>query len=351
MKKLILLLVVNTLFLNAQIGIDSLTRSTFKTNYSIPDNPAYNLLGNQPSTIMRNSKIQPISLVTEFLNGTSFSLPKSIGIEIAPYLLTSPSQSFKHYKENFILNHTAISFGTQKDSSNVSYVAIGLKVTIVDRTDPSQDSNFTIKVISRLKQDAKLREKIMDEYMRLNAISDPYELGSPEHIKKLKLFISNKVEEMTDIKKITETFQNENWNKLKIDFALGILNKTNIGRIDSMELNKLGSWMTISAPLISGSNTQNVLGLNYNFTKNNEIHSVYLSDRVYVGTNKLKGFLEGQLNYNSFKNDLGYLANIGAECNVFGSFWAEFAFGVHKNLETGEKGVFNSNFNIKYSLF
>lgn len=334
-----------------QTGVDSLTRSAFKTNYSIPDNPAYNLLGNQPSTILRNSKIQPISLVTEFLSGTSLTIPKSLGIEIAPYQLFSPSQSFKNYRNNYILNHTAISIGTQKDSNNISHLSMGLKITLLDRTDPSQDSSFTKKVISRLKLDIKLREKLIEEYMLINGITDPFDLGSKEHEVKLKSYINSKIGELSDIKKITEAYQNENWNKLKIDFAIGVLNKTNTGRVDSLEINKIGTWVTASMPLIKGSNTQNIIGLNYNFTKNNEIHSIYLSDRIYVGTNRLKGFVEGQINYNSFKNDIGYLANIGADFNLFGSFWTEFAFGIHKNLETGDKGVFNSNFNIKYALF
>lgn len=352
MKHLFILLsTFITYQIHGQVQLDSSLIKTFKTNYAVPDQPGFLLLGGQPSKIFRNSKILPLSLITEFFDGTRLTLPKSLGVEIAPYQLIQMNQSFQNYNKNYILNHTAISLGTIKDSNGISNIAIGLKMTLLDKTDPNRDPVYTKKVIAKLRQDVKNRERLINEYMEKNGITDPFELGNEMHNKKLKTYLAEKMSDLQEIKKMSEEYQNEHWNKLKIDLAVGALNSTHNGSLDSLQFSKFGTWLTMSSPLLKNSQSQNVLGIHYGFIQNDAIHTLSISDRVYFGSNKLKGFIEGQANYNTRYNGLGYLTNLGGEYNILGSIWLDFSFGIYKDLETGNTGRFNSVFHLRYSMF
>lgn len=122
---------------------DSLTKSTllekYRFDFAVPDQPAFNILGVNPSNILRPANVSEVAvIVSDLFKDKSLFIPKSISVEVAPFLLIkSGTITFQDYINNTWFNSLRVSVGTTNKSSGADSkynLAIGLRSTIIDNS-------------------------------------------------------------------------------------------------------------------------------------------------------------------------------------------------------------------------
>lgn len=116
---------------------------------SVPESPAFTVLGVSPETVIRPES--PRTFASSLLNGVdqNGNFQTGVAIDTAPYMLFAGNKvTLKQYREHFptrMLARTQVSFATTKgttDSDQSARLALGFRVTIVDRGDPRRDRTF-----------------------------------------------------------------------------------------------------------------------------------------------------------------------------------------------------------------
>ena len=123
-----------------------------KAFVNLPDTPAFKALGSEPSNLLLPSKPDELSAVfSEFYQGNHFIIPKDIAFEFAPALLFKKEPiTLNEFIDNQVLYTSRISIGTKRDSTGLSRLAFGLRISPIDETNLQNNRNY-------LSRSAKLR--------------------------------------------------------------------------------------------------------------------------------------------------------------------------------------------------
>jgi hypothetical protein len=120
---------------------------------SVPDSPAFTVLGLTPDTVTRPAT--PRELASSLLSGVdqNGNFQTGVAVDTSPYLLFyGNGVSLPHYQQSRViqfLTHTQFSFATTKgtsDSDKSAKFAAGLSITIFDKGDARLDRAFTAKL-------------------------------------------------------------------------------------------------------------------------------------------------------------------------------------------------------------
>jgi hypothetical protein len=123
---------------------------------SVPDSPAFTVLGLTPNTITRPAT--PRELASSLLNGVdqNGNFQTGVAVDTAPYLLFyGNGVTLKQYQDSpviQVLARTQVSFATTKGTSDAdksAKIAAGLSITIFDRGDARLDKVFTAKLADK----------------------------------------------------------------------------------------------------------------------------------------------------------------------------------------------------------
>jgi hypothetical protein len=84
--------------------------------------------------------------------------------------------------------------------------------------------------------------------------------------------------------------------------------------------------------------------------------NAFLNSRLYIGTNRIKGFGELQYSYLQFEESNHLLMTLGGEINPIDGIWLEFYAGMERNTDlniNSSVAKFNLRFSIpeKFKLF
>jgi len=126
-----------------------------KAFVNLPDTPAFKALGSEPSNLLLPSKPDELSAVfSEFYQGNQFIIPKDIAFEFAPALLFKKEPiSLNEFNKDPVLNSARISIGTKRDSSGLSRLAFGLRISPIDKVDLRKNMGY-------LKKSTKLKTSV-----------------------------------------------------------------------------------------------------------------------------------------------------------------------------------------------
>ncbi|HEU4796350.1 MAG TPA: hypothetical protein VFT02_12010 [Pyrinomonadaceae bacterium] len=130
-------------------GTDSDNITQRQVDLSVPESPAFTVLGVTPETVTRPTT--PREFATSFLNGVDQqgNFQTGLAMDFVPYLTffggqTSLSSYSKSRVERF-LARTQVSFATTKgasDDDKSSRLALGLRLTLFDKGDPRLDTQL-----------------------------------------------------------------------------------------------------------------------------------------------------------------------------------------------------------------
>lgn len=356
--------------------VDSLTLSKLKLNFAVPDMPAFKSLGTESSDLLRPSTVQALAITTsEFYQDRKLLLPQAFAMEISPSLLINAKKGpveLRKYAKRAVLNSLRFSLGSSKDSSlspsgrNLSF---GLRISLIDKGDLTTDTSYQASLSVALE---RFRKNVSNVSLKEFAISKNIDITGDawEDLivsdKKLKaefdVYLANEEEEsqkvfLEELAKLKEDYRKKYWNATKLDFAAAILSSSPDSLVKNIRFNRAELWLTWAQKV--GENGQFLLGANaktvknlldtVKATQNNSYFNLSIPARYLLGTNRVKGFVEGQYSYIGELKENKFLLNLGAELNIIDGVWVNVYGGLDYNKSVGST-TFVTNFNLKLTL-
>jgi hypothetical protein len=375
MKK-ITLIILSLLFLFlygfAQEESEELVKN-FRLDFAVPDHPAFKLMNETPSDILRPSSVNDLSVITSnFMSGNSIVLPQSFAMEVAPILLAKANNiTLSEYEKNKVWHSLRVSLGTEKQSYETfeQYnLSIGAKITVIDKGDIKADKDYISELSNLLADVTKDQNDLKLEYLESEGKTTTDMAFDSELTKEVEAYIAEQLEVQKKdyplkIKELKQKYKEQNWNKHKLDFAAAVLNNSPDSLAKNIQFGTLGLWTTIALPLkkwgqvLIGasyyySNFDSIAGENMEIEKYN-LNRISLTSRLYFGTNRIKGFLEGQYYMqNLTETTNNALLNLGAELNLVNGIWVNFNAGYNFNdiFMEGSTSTMFTSFDIRFQL-
>lgn len=329
------------------MNLDSLVKLNF--NYAIPDLPAFNALETEPSNLLRPSSSKDFSIVAnEFFDGKNIVIPKAIAIEIAPIkLMKQNSLTLSDYQKSPALYNMRISIGSLRDTSNISKVAIGIRTTLIDKSDIKSKENIE-KVYAFLNKKVMAKNKFIDDQLDIMDISEEEYAESPEIQSKIDSLYS--ALQSTTLKAyLKEHSKYNNWNEEKLDIALSLVGNSPDSIFQNIRFNSLVFWVTYANAI--GKNGQILLGGNTRYYNENstKYFDITIPVRYYYGSNFLKGYIEGQYSYKQNVKSSYITYRMGCEYHLHKGLWLNFGAGVANDI-TSNSSKFVSNVKFVYAI-
>ena len=314
-----------------------------KTKFAVPDAPAFNMLDESPGNILRPSSVKDIAVGFSNFLGTDnkITLPKSFAVEFAPGLLINGQNlTLKKYRENAWLYRLRLSVATSRmdNSATATNLAIGLRVTINDESDPRTSDKY-IEEATKLSSD--LLELIDARRRELGPMATIAEIENDQTLIDAKKDL---------IAKFKKKWLEDKWNKNISELAVAIKSSSRDSLAQNLAISKFSFWFTSAfgfedwGQFLIGANA----GSEKDLLTNKFQSSGSIVSRFYVGLNNYKVFfqIEGALVENSKSK---WLFNLGLEMRVAENLWAEFTAGIVNNDKSGESS-FVTDFKLKFGI-
>lgn len=371
------------------IPLDSALDSELRINMAIPSSPAFQILGGEPSNLLRVSNPKEFSLaISDFFSNGSVVIPQNFGVDFSPYMVLENGGLLSDTSKASWLRPLRISMGTkasEQDSLGISKfaedISIGLQYTYTKPGSSFQGyKNKLRNALQPMTNDYESRvDSLRKVYYRKKGINITQVMATLSDDSLVKFLdvrnawtdsvyntlpsrISGKTFDVA-VSDIKTQFKREAWNDFRIDLASAIkltspdtLLTVSLDSIETADttvtFEELGVWGTVSFPLFGTNWIQGMAGGNYTLARvsNADFKSIYsLSTRFYVGTNRLKGFFEAQYSGNEIVDVQSYLWSLGAEINFIDGIWLNFYAGLSQDIGAAKNRVV-TQFNLHFTL-
>jgi hypothetical protein len=314
---------------SAQVDTSFLRR--FRTNYVVPDIPAFKMLGIEPSEILRPCTPKSLAVAASgFFGGQAMILPKSLAVEIAPYTLCGPKHlTQQDYVRNRLFYSSRLSFGTTSggESDTTVKLGIGLHVTPIDDGDLRNDAEYQEVIQQTTQAILDKRREFETEFKVLNGIDVDSLLSGPA-LKLQQDYVRKKRDERFGETTLVlrNHYQTRNWNKRRLDIAVGWLQTSPDSLVANARTARLSGWLTYALPV--GERGQLLLGGYGTYFAFPWVYAdASVAARFYYGVNAIKGFLEGQGRYSGQQQCWGALLNAGTELKLVDEVWLDLGVG------------------------
>lgn len=312
----------------------------YKIDFAIPDAPAFKLLDVDQSAILRPQTVRDLAVALDGFrgNGNAFVVPKQFGVELSPGLLIGSGRlQLTDYAARKYLYATRLSGATSRDTANRGQLAGGIRFSIVDEQDiRSKGGGGTDPVVTAFTE--SIRDVYAAARRRAGPPPAPIILTDGER---------DQVEAVSD--SIKQYWAEKYWNASSLELALG----TRVTSRDSLghdpKVDEAAGWMTYAnglqgwGQLLVGARLGAARDTGGTFRAANT-----LAARLYVGSNALKAFVEGQQALVS-NTTAQWLLNSGVEVQLPSVGWLDASAG-YASPPSGGKGRVISSFRYKAAL-
>lgn len=345
-----------------KILISKTLNEKIRLDFAVPDIPAFKAIGADPSQILRPSSPKDFAIMFgNFINGNGNGvIPQNFSAEIAPGLIVKPWYTLNDYQKNGgvrFLTKSRFSVATTKDDkTGVNSMAIGFRTTLYDNGDFRLNKAATATVFDKQDELTKLLVKSRNDYIRKNNLTiEQYQNLSKEE--RMKIFDTVAINQFNDdVESVIKQYKKDNWNATRLDLAYSLLLQSPDSLLGNAKISKHLFWLTCA--IKPGANNkwgQLLLGFNTNIYNYNSkaYNSLTGNLRFYFGTNKIKGFLEGQYKNaddpKAGKTETLY-SSIGLEVSFFNGIWIHFGTGVENVLKGNSRSQLLSNINLNLTF-
>ena len=300
----------------------------------VPDAPAFNALGSQPSNILRPSDTKALAVdIAPFIQGGKFTIPKDFALEISPgaFIYRDRRINIDDYrnKQIFLAYNTTISVGTGLDSANgLSKVAIGWRTTFINDADKFLDNAhrtrinnilmpgtatfttswqaFKIAHSSEFKSPSIMSGGAVDPLLRDALPFNNTLLQGPDSTLAKQFYADYQKQSNVQalVNAADKDFEKTHWNARRLDVAAAFVAAADSASPGNLKASQIKAWLTFCSPI--QQHGQLVLGV-YGAagfegvkkdTAGHIIHRPNIeltgSMRIYAGTSKYKFFAEAQ---------------------------------------------------------
>jgi hypothetical protein len=312
--------------------------SAFKTDFAVPDAPAFLLLDVEPSIIVRPTTVKELAAtVSDFASSGNISLPRAFAVEFSPALLIGgKTLTLNRYQKKPALYRFRLSVATRRpeESASPTQVAAGVRVSLIDEADLRMNSDY-------LQEATGIAQQVNDLYVaarrRTGPPPTPIELTSVEEDSITKLQAP-----------LVQLWENKKWNSRVLDLAAGIVaqGQDSLGR--DLRSNQLAAWGTFGTGF--GAWGQLLLGAKIASQRDpvtDDFSAVgNLAGRFYVGTNRYKFFTEVGSTWRRGADE--WLLNGGGEARLIRGGWVSFSAGL---VSTSDRTDLRTNLAVKLGAF
>jgi hypothetical protein len=323
-------------------------------DYTIPESPAFKILGTNPDNILHPVSVKNIALsVGDYFLTSGASIPKSLAVQFSPFLLANNNTSLNNYNKNKFLSRLSFSIGTSVQGSAYS-VAEGLNITILDKTDLKAMPEY-LKALSRFAQeDVAFFDQAIVVYQKNNPgqsiiqikttlsndTANTSQLYKTIDSIEQKLMISSGVADL-DVIRYRDSVKNSSWNKPIWQVALATLQSSPDSLIKNLQFSQISLWSSTGLPL--GHKTQILIGLKLGFVDSLTWQTNFSAGaRLFYGTNSFKGFIQGEYDDKNKVNN--YTMTAGCQFNMSNGIWGQFAINISVN--SAGKVTYQPGFNV-----
>ncbi len=214
--------------------------ANLNVNYTIPDSPAFTLLGVNPDKIERPAT--PRDLATSLLNGLDENghFQSGLALDIDPFmLLRGKATSITAYDHLYIrwLANSQLSVGTTKGTTSddtSTKLGLGLHTLLWNRKDPRLDKTLT----------AAFTKAGTDVLLRIPETCGPIPAGDKDAVEKCETKMLKVIEDAIAPRK--KELEDKYWNSSYLAAAAAIALVSQSGSLDSMKWNGAGAWTTLA---------------------------------------------------------------------------------------------------------
>ena len=366
----------------------------FRTDFAVPDGPAFVLLDVDQSTILRPTTVREVALsAADFVgSGTSITLPQAYALEFSPGLLIGGGSLTKtRYQQKPWLYRLQLSAATRRleGQTSATGIAFGIRETIIDKADlrTNAEGRALQAFINSLAREVLTSVEGLED--RLRDLCGDLDCGDPETASEIVLALEQNANQSDPtqrrppasilresgvpenviaiflaqftnspaagqaselLRAKIDSLQNELWNAelFQIAAALRAQGADSTGRnlaltrwsIWATYANGVGDWGQLLVGGRAGSARDNA-GEDYRGDGS-------LSARFYAGTNTLKAFAEAQGTFRSGGQPV-WLLNGGGEVRITKGWWVNFAAGIESD-ETINESQLRTSFALKLGL-
>jgi hypothetical protein len=322
---------------------------TGNLDFSVPDSPAFTILGVTPQTISRPTT--PRGLATSLLNGVdeNGNFQTGFALDTAPYMLYWGNRlTLRDYQQSFrrqFMARTTLSIATAKgtnDADKSTRLAAGLRLTIFDKGDPRSDKQFVDQI-----------EKAVTQAIDSITAIGPIRPGSDEET------VTKREKAIQDsITKATSAIEQQRAKKLKsgwnassmvVGFAPSWISKT--GSATDLGYNGGAVWSSLSLRL--ASHAQAIFYGRYQNHQNvpdpNVKGQFFLQDSTFsggqfrAGTENTVGSFEAVYLHTSpqgKRTDNFSRFSVGAERKIADNLWLHVGIGGESGRQNGQDKMF-----------
>jgi len=126
--------------------------------YAVPESPAFTFLNATPAQVSRPATAR--ALAANVLNGVSpltGQLQQGVAMDMAPWSfipsVSIPLSEYQRSRAKYVLANTQLSLATVRAAADTAAtdLAVGVRITLVDHSDPMADTGFTNELRRRLR--------------------------------------------------------------------------------------------------------------------------------------------------------------------------------------------------------
>jgi hypothetical protein len=303
-----------------------------RLDFAVPDAPAFALLGQTPSKIIRPTSVREFGLAaSNFVGGGSaLSIPKSFAVEFAPALiLAGPRLTVPAY-QRAPETRSRYSHGATARGEGVGepfQLGVGIRVALIDAADLRQQMPYREAV-------SAFAAEIVDIQVAARRRLGPMG-GRPIPLDSLNADERARLDAVHA--KLAETqagWLERKWNARALDLAFGARASGRDSTPGNLFTDRWGAWLTYADGIRSWG--QILVGLTAGAERDSANDSYHkaasASTRLYVGANYYKFFLEGQ---GTFAEDRSakWLLHSGGELKLPFEIWVGFSAGLERDSE------------------
>jgi hypothetical protein len=358
MKKIIVILVAFVFrnFLYAQTGNTDIKAGWGTLDYSVPESPASKILGSSPDNLLKPTSVRNIALnIGNYFLTTGSIIPKNLAVEISPLLLNGKA-SLNSYNKNKFLYRLRLSLGTNVLDNGGYSVAEGLRVTILDRTDlrdaKSNPGFYNFLYASAIDKSVAVNKAIVEyiqthpaEHLLMPVALDKYS-SDPAFTSLIDNLSKKYYDKLINIDKVSayrDSVRNLLWNAPIWELGIASLQSSGDSLIKNLKFSQIGFWSTSGVPL--GRKGQLLIGAKLSFIDSVQWQTnISIGQRLFYGSNDIKGFLQAQYDYKNKKN--GFTASLGCQFNIANGLWGEFSLNLV--VDGNGKLSYQPGFNIGF---
>ncbi len=328
----------------------------YKVDLAIPDAPATALVAVDASKLSRPSTTRELSATFSNFVGAEgrIDLPATFGIEIAPRLLFGAGRlQLSEYGAAPVLSRLRLSAAVRRGTAGdaPSDFAVGVRTSLVDRSDPHTDAAYTADVSALLASLAALRADMLAEgrnarACRMLACLRAADSAGTEVLPDAK----RRYDAVLDaLRQRARQFEEQAWNRPIWDVAAAARGRAASEGVQAPTAQEYAAWTLLGLPLGRASG-QAVFGARGTYARDSTqarapfAWSGMVGARLYAGSNRYKAFAEGQSVVRRATTE--WLLNGGAEVHLYDSLWAVASAGYL--VPTGEsRSRFVSAFKLR----